>query len=376
MGHDRPHWSSVNVRIIWKEAVLSDRAMERINIAVIGAGYWGRKVISEILGLSRDGFNLGLRSVADSSPDAIEYCRREFGHLDYRSDYHDLLSDPEVSAVHICSPNNTHFQIASEFIRRGKHVLVEKPLAANSADAFELVRLAREHGRVLCTGHVHRFNNGVRALRRLMTSGVLGDLYYLHLKWTGLLASQSNREVISDLGPHPFDICNNLLDTWPRKVSCRGRGFRTNAGYEMANIYSEHPSGLDAGIELSWLDMEKHRDVSVVGSDGAARLDCIDQRLILQRKGGAEPVLVLPNNTLREEVLHFASCIEHNPSPEPYQNIASGTLGASVVRLLEASKRSLEEDRTIRVEMPHLEDSSIREQVIGLHPEQPSVRGA
>src|SRR5438034_7786256 len=93
--------------------------MERINIAVIGAGYWGRKVISEILGLSRDGFNLGLRSVADSSPDAIEYCRREFGHLDYRSDYHDLLSDPKVSAVHICSPNNTHFQIASEFIRRG-----------------------------------------------------------------------------------------------------------------------------------------------------------------------------------------------------------------------------------------------------------------
>src|SRR5207247_10308170 len=110
--------------------------------------------------------------------------------------------------------------------------------------------------------------------------------------------------------------------------------------------------------------------------DGAGRLACIDQRLILQPEGGTEPVLVLPNNTLREELLHCASWIEHTPTPEPYQNIGSGTLGASVVRLLEASKRSLEEDRTIRVEMPHLEDSSIREQVIGLHPEQPSVRGA
>src|SRR6266702_4892559 len=280
--------------------------MSRLNIAVIGAGYWGKKVIAQILDIARTGDEINLHSIADSSPIALEQCRKEFGPLNYRLDYHDLLSDPKVSAVHLCSPNHTHFEIASEFLRQGKHVLVEKPLAIKSREAYELVRLAREHGRVLCTGHVHRFNNGVRGLRRLMTSGVLGDLYYLHLKWTGLLASQTNREVISDLGPHPFDICNNLLDTWPRKVSCRGRGFRTNAGYEMANIYSEHPSGLDADIELSWLDMEKHRDVSVVGSDGAARLDCIDQRLILQRKGGAEPVLVLPNNTLREEIIHFA----------------------------------------------------------------------
>jgi UDP-N-acetylglucosamine 3-dehydrogenase len=341
--------------------------MSRINIAVIGAGYWGKKVISEILSLSRDGHDLALHSIVDSSSAALEQCRREFGQIDCRSDYHELLMDPKVSGVHIASPNSTHFRIASEFIRAGKNVLVEKPLALKSVDAFELVRLAREHGRVLCTGHVHRFNNGVRALRRLMASGVLGDLYYLRLKWTGLLALQSNREVITDLGPHPFDICNNLLDTWPRKISCRGRGFRTNAGYEMAEIYAEHPNGLDASIELSWLDIEKRREVSVVGSDGAARLDCLDQRLILQRQDGAEPVMVFPNNTLREEILHFASCIQHSSSKEPYPNMASGALGASVVRLVESSKRSLEEDRTIRVEMPSIEDLPMREQLVGLH---------
>jgi UDP-N-acetylglucosamine 3-dehydrogenase len=344
--------------------------MNRINIAVIGAGYWGKKVISEILGLSHEGFDLSLHSVVDSSQTALEQCRREFGQLDYRSDFHELLSDPNLSAVHISSPNGTHFKIASEFMRSGKHVLVEKPLALTSVDAFELVRLAREQRRVLCTGHIHRFNNGVRALRRLMSSGVLGDLYYLRLKWTGLLVLQSNREVITDLGPHPFDICNSLLDTWPRKISCRGRGFRTNAGYEMANIYAEHPNGLDASIELSWLDIEKHRDVSVVGSDGAARLDCLDQRLLLQRRDGAEPVMVFPNNTLKEEILHFASCIERSSSKEPFPNIASGALGASVVRLVESSKRSLEEDRTVRVEMPSVEDLPMGEQLVNLHPER------
>lgn len=348
-------------------ALYSLSAMNRINVAIIGAGYWGKKVISEILGLSRDGVPVGLHSVVDSSPDAIERCREEFGNLDYRLEYRDLLTDPNVSGIHVSSPNNTHFKIASEFIRAGKHVLVEKPLALNSADAFELVRLAKEHGVVLCTGHVHRFNNGVRALRRLLASGVLGDLYYLRLRWTGLLAFQPNREVITDLGPHPFDICNNLLDTWPRKISCRGRGFRTNAGFEMAEIYSEHPNGLDASIELSWLDVEKRRDVSVIGSDGGARLDCLEQRLILQQKEGAHPVFVLPNNTLKEEILHFINCIKQNSQLEPSLNIASGALGARVVRLLEASKRSLEEDRTVRVEMPDFEDRPISEHLVDVH---------
>ncbi|HET7405465.1 MAG TPA: Gfo/Idh/MocA family oxidoreductase, partial [Candidatus Bathyarchaeia archaeon] len=268
----------------------------------------------------------------------------------YQLDYQGLLADPTINAVHICTPNSTHFEIASEFLKRGKHVLVEKPLATRSSQAFELVRLARQKGLVLSTGHVHRFNNGVRSLRRMLENGVLGDLYYLHLRWTGLMARQTNREVISDLGPHPFDICNNLLNTWPLKISCKGRNFRDSAGYEMATIYAEHPDRLDATIELSWLDPEKHRDVTVVGSDGSAVLDCLDQRLFLQRTGGQERVLVVPNNTLREEIVHFTRCIEWNNYAERYPNLSSGLLGANVVKLLEAAKKSLREECTVPVE--------------------------
>jgi UDP-N-acetylglucosamine 3-dehydrogenase len=329
--------------------------MSRLNIAVIGAGYWGKKIIAETLDLARTGDEISLYSVADSSPIALEQCRKEFGQLDYRLDYHELLSDPKVSAVHLCSPNNTHFDIAAEFLRRGKHVLVEKPLALKSREAYELVRIAREQGRVLCTGHIHRFNNGVRALQRLMVSGVLGEIYYLRFRWTGFLAVQNNREVITDLGPHPLDISNSLLETWPKKIFCKGRGYRSSAGYEMASIYAEHPGGYDAGIELSWLDMEKHRDVTVVGSDGTAELDCLEQRLVLHRKGGVERVLVIPNNTLREEILHFTRCIQHNSLTEPYPNRADGVIGANVVRALEATKESLEEERTVKVEIPSAE---------------------
>jgi UDP-N-acetylglucosamine 3-dehydrogenase len=327
-----------------------------LNVSVIGAGYWGKKVIRETLNVAQTTGQVNLYSVVDNSPTILEQCRREFGPLNYRLSYDDLLFDPAASAVHICSPNNTHFEVASKFLRSKKHVLVEKPLALQAREASELVRLAETNRRVLSVGHVHRFNNGVKELKRVVDSGVLGDVYYLRFRWTGLLPVQSDRDVITDLGPHPFDICNNILGMWPTKISCRGRGYRGGAGDEVAFITAEHADGVNASIELSWLDLEKHRDVAVVGSEAVARLDCLDQKLVLQRPDKTEPITALPSNTLREEIIHFAECIDNNSGSIPYANLSDGVLGAGVVRLLEASKRSLREERTVQVLLPESEE--------------------
>jgi len=323
--------------------------MMPVNMSVIGAGYWGKKVIREILNVSRTTGRVSLCSVIDNSPSMLEQCLREFGPLDYRLSYQGLLSDSTTSAVHICSPNNTHFEVASNFLRSKKHVLVEKPLALRSREAEELVRLAEAKRRVLAVGHVHRFNNGLNELRRIVQSGILGDIYYLRLQWTGYLPPQKDRDVITDLGPHPFDICNNILGTWPTKISCRARGYRGGACDEVAFITAEHVDGVNANIELSWLDSEKHRDVTVVGSDAVARLDCLDQKLVLQRSEKTETISTVPSNTLQEEIIHFVRCVENNSASEPYSNLSDGGIGAGVVRLLEASKRSMLEERTVQV---------------------------
>ena len=323
--------------------------MKPLNVSVIGAGYWGRKVIRETLALAQTSGQISLHSVVDNSPTVLEQCRKEFGSLDYRLDYRDLLSDPEVSAVHICSPNASHFDIASSFLRSKKHVLVEKPLALRTLEAYELVRLAEANRRVLCVGHVHRFNNGVRELRKVLGSGVLGDIYYLRFRWTGYLPPQKERDVITDLGPHPFDICNHVLDVWPRKISCRGRGFRVGTIDEVAFIHAEHANGLHANIELSWLDHEKRRDVTAVGSEGMAHLDCMDQKLSLQRGDTIEPVATIPSNTLRDEIIHFAECCSRDPLAVTHPNLSGGLLGANVVLLLETARKSLHEERTVQV---------------------------
>jgi len=323
--------------------------MMPVNMSVIGAGYWGKKVIREILNVSRTTGRVNLCSVIDNSPSMLEQCLREFGPLDYRLSYQGLLSDSTTSAVHICSPNSTHFEVASNFLRSKKHVLVEKPLALRSREAEELVRLAAAKRRVLAVGHVHRFNNGLNELRRIVQSGILGDIYYLRLQWTGYLPPQKDRDVITDLGPHPFDICNNILGTWPTKISCRARGYRGGAAEDVTVITPEHIDGVNASIDHSRLESEKHGDVTVVGSDAVARLDCLDQKLVLQRSEKTETISTVPSNTLQEEIIHFVRCVENNSASEPYSNLSDGGIGAGVVRLLEASKRSMLEERTVQV---------------------------
>src|SRR3989441_5697393 len=330
--------------------------MNPLNLSVIGAGYWGKKVILETLNVDQTTGKVNLHSIVDNSPTILEQFRKEFGPLNYRLSYNDLFSDPAASAVHICSPNNTHFEVASRLLRSKKHVLVEKPLALQAREAGELVRLAETNRRVLSVGHVHRFNNGVKELKRVVDSGVLGDIYYLRFRWTGLIPVQNDRDVITDLGPHPFDICNNILGMWPTKISCRGRGYRGGAGDEVAFITIEHSDGVNASIELSWLDLEKHRDVTVVGSDAVARLDCLDQKLVLQRSDKTETISTVPSNTLQEEIIHFVRCVENNSASEPYSNLSDGGIGAGVVRLLEASRRSLLEEKTVQVRVPASEE--------------------
>src|SRR5213593_5078477 len=154
--------------------------MNPLRISVIGGGYWGKKVVREILDIGRTTREVELKSLVDTSPASLAACRDEFGSgIEYSWDYQSLATDRSLSGVHIATPNSTHFEVASTFLRQGKHVLVEKPLTLKTEEAYELVRLANENRAVLCVGHIHRFNNGVRELKCVLADGGIGDVYYL-----------------------------------------------------------------------------------------------------------------------------------------------------------------------------------------------------
>lgn len=125
----------------------------------------------------------------------------------------------------------------------------------------------------------------------------------------------------------------------------------------MAFINAEHTaSNITTNIEVSWLDGEKSRDVTVIGSEGTARLECLEQKGVLIKGGSTTQIPIDSSNTLREEIVQFVDCNLRSRRKETYTNPADGIVGAQVVRLLEASKESMNQDRTVEVHLPLAEE--------------------
>ena len=132
---------------------------ERLNIGVLGAGYWGRKVINEYLQLQKTNPNVHLAKVCDLIDDNLSFCKDQL-HLrkdTLTSEFGDLLGS-DVDALHICTPQETHYKLGLEALRAGKHVLLEKPMAMNTQDAWALCDVAEDEHLCLQVGHIYRFN--------------------------------------------------------------------------------------------------------------------------------------------------------------------------------------------------------------------------
>ena len=121
---------------------------DTFNVAVIGAGYWGKKVINEYLQLARDDAKVDLSMVCDVKDENLAYCQKEFGVPEEKLSlsYKEVFSSRSVDAVHICTPNETHHEICKQALMAGKHVLLEKPMAMCAKHAWELVGLAEHKG--------------------------------------------------------------------------------------------------------------------------------------------------------------------------------------------------------------------------------------
>jgi UDP-N-acetylglucosamine 3-dehydrogenase len=321
---------------------------KNLDIAVLGAGYWGRKVIAEYLQLAAINPKVTLSKVCDMKDENLEYCsevlRVDKAKLD--SDYDTLLSSGDVDALHICTPNETHHKFCLAALNAGKHVLLEKPMALSAREAWELDAISRHNHLCLQVGHIYRFNNALKKVRDLIAENYFGSLYYLKLQWTTLMPSPIGRDIIFDLGPHPVDIVNYLLSRWPIRVNCTGRAYRRKLLEEVAYISMEFDEQMLAHIELSWLQPGKVRELIVMGEKRSATVDCVDQivRIFDNKDGSSFALDLVPNNTILSEVGHFANSIITNSN---HRN--PGSVGANTVAVLESIRRSMKEHKTVNV---------------------------
>ena len=320
-----------------------------VNVGVIGAGYWGKKVISEYLALAKEDPRVSLLRVCDIQEQNLRCCS-EFFHIPKErllDSYKELLDLDNIDAVHICTPNKTHYQICKEALMAGKHVLLEKPMTLSSRQAFELTDLAEKEELGLQVGYIFRFNNALREVRKLIGDNFFGDLYYLRLQWTTLMLPTPKRDIIFDLGAHPVDIVNFLLGMWPSKVFCKARAYTRGTLPETAYAIIELDTRIMANIELSWLQPRKERRVDVIGSKRCATIDCLNQNVEIfenHEKNGFK-IDVQRNNTILTELKHFVDHISENG-----ESVNSGHVGPMNVLVLENLRKSLIEDRTVKID--------------------------
>ena len=149
--------------------------MQKFKTALFGTGFVGRVHLE---GIRRLGY-VELYAIGEPQIDKAKQLAAEFGVERTEADYHRILEDPAVDAVHICTPNALHFPIAKDALLAGKHVICEKPLATSIAEARELVDIAKEKKLRNCTSHNLRYYPMVQHIRRMVEAGDLGEILVL-----------------------------------------------------------------------------------------------------------------------------------------------------------------------------------------------------
>jgi predicted dehydrogenase len=217
----------------------------------------------------------GVEVVAACDPreEALAALGKRFAGLQLFADYRELVGCADVDAVVVATPATSHHEIVLACLQAGKHVLVEKPLAASAAEALELARYQLAEGQVFMVGHIFRFHPGVNKVREILHEGTLGTVRYVHCVRTNLGPVRRDVSVIWDLAPHDVSIALHLFNGMPVQVSATMGHYLQGSLGDVAFVNLLFPGGELVNIHVSWVDPQKRREVEIIGSNALVRFD-------------------------------------------------------------------------------------------------------
>jgi predicted dehydrogenase len=333
-----------------------------LNVGVVGVGYWGSKHVRTMRSLD----SVGHVVVIDPSEERVARLRHSYPEVDAYATLDDALE--HVDAVVVATPPSSHAPLAIRAMEAGKHVLVEKPFATNVVDGRAMAACAERNGVVLMVGHTFEYHAAVWALREMVSSGELGDLYYVDTARLNLGLYQHDVNVLFDLAPHDISILNYVLGTRPVSVECWASRHAHHRLEDIGYLRVRYASpAIEANIHVSWLDPCKVRRVTIVGSSKMVVFDDLDneERIRVHNKGVTRPAdtgdltqppmsyrygeVIAPylvvNEPLSIEDEHFADCVLTGMHP-----LTGADNGLAVVQVLEAAQRSILEHREVALD--------------------------
>jgi predicted dehydrogenase len=331
----------------------------KIRLGIIGAGRWGPNLIRNF----HTHPETQVVAVADRIESRQKLIQEKYPEIQVSGLEDNVLNNPNVDAVVICTPTNTHFELAQKALQNKKHVFVEKPLAQTTKECNALVELAEKVGKTLFVGHIFVYNAGIQAVRRYIKSGELGKINYIHATRTNLGPVRNDVNALWDLAPHDLSIFNYWLDASPTKVSATGACYLNPKIEDVVFATYTFPGNILANVHVSWLNPKKIREIVIVGEkkmllwddmdlsspirlyDKKISVDKPEETVVVDtfvgfRTSIFEGDTIIPkiqlNEPLSAECAVFIKAIK-----DPNTSLSTGRDGAMVVSALEATDESM-----------------------------------
>ncbi len=332
--------------------------ISKLNIGLIGYGYWGTNILRNIVQHRYS----GKVYVCDINPKRQQDVRSLMFNIEVCNTSEMVLENQSIDAVIIATPTHAHYQLAKAALLKGKHVLVEKPLATSSAEVEELIQLANAKQLVLMVDHIYLYNPAVHQLKKYISNAFLGTINYIDSTRINLGVYQDDINVLWDLACHDISIINYLIDETPTSVRAIGKFNFNNKVEDLAYLFLHYTSGLLVQIKCSWASPVKIRNMIIGG----------DKKMIIYDDIASTNKLVIydySNNTIQDE--NKAKLVDYRLGDvtipkfeiaEPLRNVidefyncilkkhkplADGVNALKVVKVLEAAEKSLKSDGMI-----------------------------
>jgi predicted dehydrogenase len=264
-----------------------------INIAQLGVGYWGPNLLRNLVANK----NCRITSVVDPSIERRNYVQSLYPAIEVSDNPSTVFDDPSINAVVIATPVNTHFELAMRALNSGKHVLIEKPMARTVEEVSQIGSLAEEKNLVAMVGHTFLYNAAVRYVKSLIDSGVLGDIRYIYSQRLNLGRIRADVDALWNFAPHDVSIIQYWLgNPTPLTVVRRGVDYIQNGVDDVVFLNIVYPNKVMANIHVSWLDPNKVRRITVVGTRKMVVYDDLAENKIAIFDKGIDPIAKLGEN--------------------------------------------------------------------------------
>jgi len=304
--------------------------VKKLRVAVIGTGFWGRnqtRVFSQLACAE-------LVCICDANEATAKTIGAQF-NVPYTNNVKELLSRKDVEAVTICTPTTTHQQIATQALKAGKHVLVEKPMTNTVSESRELLALAEEQDLRIMPGHIERFNPAVSYLKNLVDKGGLGSVMLLLARRVGRWPERiGDVGVVRDTAIHDIDLARYIFKDEVNTVYAR-TGNMKHTKEDYAEVMLQFKHGGTAFIDANWLTPRKTRTLVVTGSEATVQLDYITQEMVVEDSEKTVKPNIEKKEPLTIELTHFTESILNDQAFS-----VNGTDGLRVVEICESVLQS------------------------------------